>query len=84
MSENTFEQLCAQFGYRPRGRLITGQELAAWLAVHPATVEGWRHNGSGPKYLKPPQQRRVWYAERDVLSWLASGERRNTSEAIDG
>ena len=28
-------------------------------------------SGGGPRYFSPPGTRRVWYAELDVLRWLA-------------
>lgn len=80
MTDSTFEQHCALFAYTPKGRPISGQELAEWLSVHPTTVEGWRQNGTGPKFYAPAGQRRVWYSESDVLKWLAHGARDSTSE----
>lgn len=82
MSKMTFEQQCDLFAYVPKNRPITGQELAEWLGVHPTTVEGWRQSGVGPRHFVPPGQRRVWYSERDVLAWIASGERQSTSEQV--
>lgn len=39
-----------------------------------------RLRGEGPRYFKPPGTNRVYYAERDVLIWMASGARQSTSE----
>jgi hypothetical protein len=76
----TFEQLCELFGYTPKGRPIDSKEFAAILGVHSATPEQYRFRGDGPRYFQPPGTRRVWYSERDVLTWLASGAKQSTSE----
>lgn len=76
----TFEQLCDLFAYCPKGRPISSHEVAEFLAMHPATIDAWRVRGDGPRYFTPPGSRRVWYAERDVLFWLASGARQSTSD----
>jgi len=81
MSEMSFEQLCELFGYTPKGRPLDSREAAAILQVHPGTMEQMRFRGDGPRYFSPPGTRRVWYAELDVLRWLASGARHSTSEA---
>jgi hypothetical protein len=74
------EQLCALFGYTPKGRPLDSKEVADLLCVHPQTVDQYRLRGVGPRYFSPPGTRRVWYAERDVLAWMASGARQSTSE----
>ncbi len=78
--EPTFEELCAQFAYVPRNRPLSTQDVAELLGVHNVTVDGWRVTGDGPRYFKPDGTRRVWYAEPDVLRWMASGAKRSTSE----
>lgn len=80
MSEMSFEQLCELFAYIPKGRPLESKEVAEILRVHPNTVEQYRFRGDGPRYFSPPGTRRVWYAEMDVLRWLASGARQCTSE----
>jgi hypothetical protein len=80
-NEMTFEQLCELFGYTPKGRPVDSSEAAEILRVHPGTMEQFRFRGDGPRYFSPPGTRRVWYAELDVLRWLASGARQSTSEA---
>jgi hypothetical protein len=82
MSELTFEQLCELFNYAPKRRPLDSKEAAEILRVHPGTMEQYRFRGDGPRYFSPPGTRRVWYAERDVLSWLASGARQSTSEPV--
>ena len=81
MSEMSFEQLCELFAYTPKRRLLSGDEVAEILGVHPNTMNQYRFRGEGPRYFSPPGTRRVWYAELDVLRWLASGARHSTSEA---
>jgi hypothetical protein len=81
MTDPSFSDLCELFGYTPKNRPISTQEAAEILDVHFMTLEAYRARGEGPRFFQPPGTRRVWYAEVDVLRWLASGEKRNTSEA---
>jgi hypothetical protein len=80
MSDKTFEQLCEQFSYTPKNKPMTSKELADFYGVHSNTPEQWRFRGEGPRFFSPPGTRRVWYAELDVLRWLASGAKQSTSE----
>jgi hypothetical protein len=80
MSDMTFEQLCELLCYTPKGRPLSSAEVAELLSVHPITVDQWRVRGDGPRYFSPQGTRRVWYSERDVLAWMASGEKRSTSD----
>jgi hypothetical protein len=82
MDNLTLEQLCELFSYTPKGRPLESREAAEILGVHPGTMEQYRFRGEGPRYFSPPGTRRVWYSERDVLAWLASGVRHSTSEQI--
>lgn len=82
MPDMSFEKLCALFGYAPKGRPLDSKEVAAILGVHPGTVDQYRLRGDGPRFFSPPGTRRVWYSESDVLSWLASGAKRSTSEQV--
>lgn len=82
MTDMTFEQLCELLSYTPKNRPLTSAEVATLLSVHPITVDQWRVRGDGPRYFNPKGTRRVWYAERDVLAWMASGEKRSTSENV--
>ncbi len=81
-TDATLEQLSELFGYAPKGRPLDTKEVAEILGVHPNTVDQYRFRGDGPRHFSPLGTRRVWYAERDVLAWLASGERRSTSEQV--
>lgn len=80
--EMTFEQLCELFAYTPTGRPLDTKAVADLLGVHPSTVDHYRFRGDGPAWFSPPGTRRVWYSERQVLSWLASGAKRSTSEQV--
>lgn len=82
MTEMTFDQLCELFGYTPTGRLLDSKAVSELLGVHLSTVEHLRLRGTGPRFFSPPGTRRVWYAERDVLGWMASGAKRSTSEQV--
>ncbi len=77
----TLEQLCELFSYTPKGRPLSSKETADILGIHPGTMEQHRFRGDGPRFFNPPGTRRVWYAERDVLAWLASGAKQSTSES---
>ncbi|MBP6012133.1 MAG: DNA-binding protein [Alphaproteobacteria bacterium] len=76
----TFEQLCELFNYTPKGKALRRKEAADVLGLSVATLEGYAGRGVGPRYFMPRGTRRVWYAERDLLVWLASGLRRSTSD----
>lgn len=78
--EMTFEQLCEQFNYTPTGRPQSRKKAAYLLGLSVDTLEGYAHRGVGPYFYSPPGTRRVWYSERDLLFWLASGRRRSTSD----
>ncbi|WP_417427038.1 helix-turn-helix transcriptional regulator [Hoeflea sp.] len=80
LSEYTLEDLCDLFGYTPKGRPISRKEFSEFSGLSVDTLEGHALRGTGPRYFKPEGTRRVWYAERDVLAWLASGARQSTSD----
>jgi len=81
--EMTFEQLCKLFAYTPKNRRLSTEEAAEVLGVKQSTLELKRSEGGGPRYFRPDKARRVFYLERDLLEYLASGARRNTSETRD-
>ena len=80
--ELSLEQLADLFSYTPKGRPLCAKEVAEILGVHRVTVDQYRVRGGGPRYFSPPGVRRCWYSERDVLAWLASGERHSTSDQV--
>lgn len=79
-TEPTFEELCELFNYTPKGRLLDTTNAAKLLGVSNSTLEHMRVRGDGPRYFQPNGNRRVFYTEQDMLRWLASGEKRSTSE----
>lgn len=80
IEEMTVDQLAELFGYELKRRPLDRKEAAELLGLSVDTLEGYASRGVGPESFSPPGTRRVWYAERDVLRWLASGRRRSTSE----
>lgn len=81
MSALSFDQLCELFTYTPKNRPLASHEVADIFSVSNRTVESWRVTGEGPRYFNPRGTRRIWYSEIDVLRWMASGEKRSTSQA---
>lgn len=49
-------------------RLLTTQEVATWLDVHPHTLYQWRRSGRGPRPLRVGSN--VRYRASDVEAWL--------------
>ena len=79
--DNTnFDQLCELFNYTPKGRPLDAKEAAELLGLSLDTLEGYRGRGVGSRYFMPRGTRKVWYSERDLLAWLASGARYSTSD----
>jgi len=78
----TFEQLCELFNYTPRNRFLDTKDLSEICNLHASTFDHLRLRGGGPRYFKPAGTRRVWYSERDLLLWMASGARQSTSDDI--
>jgi hypothetical protein len=46
--------------------------------IAPRTLEAWRVNGGGPRFIKVG--RRVVYRRRDLDAWLTARERSSTSD----
>ncbi|MGK2912619.1 MAG: helix-turn-helix transcriptional regulator [Sphingobium sp.] len=80
MADLTFDQLCELFAYEPKRRPLDTKQVSEILKIHPNTIDQYRFRGEGPRFFSPPGTRRVWYAELDVLRWLASGAKQSTSE----
>lgn len=78
----SFEELCELFAYQPKGRPLDSEEAADVLRIHPGTMAQYRLRGEGPRFFSPPGTRRVWYSEKDLLAWVASGAKRSTSEKV--
>jgi|GEM_PF-4118383 excisionase family DNA binding protein len=49
--------------------LLTTDELAAWLGVHPFSVKRWRRMGVGPRGIRTGL-RALRFRKSDVLDWL--------------
>ena len=62
-------ELAERVASYPGDHLLTYDELAAWLAVHPATVRRWCADGTGPRAMRAGQ-RRVVFRKSDVIEWL--------------
>lgn len=52
-------------------RLLDTKELSKMLGVTTNTLQIWRHQGKGPKYIRLTR-RAVKYQEQDVLNWIES------------
>ncbi|HBO3293636.1 TPA: DNA-binding protein [Pseudomonas aeruginosa] len=76
----SFEQLCELFNYTPKNRPLSTEEVSEFTGLAPNTLEQHRFKGTGPRFFNPAGTRRVWYSERDMLAWLASGARNSTSQ----
>jgi len=49
-------------------RLLTQKEAAEILSVSPLTLEAWRWQGKGPKYIKVGKLAR--YRESDIYAYI--------------
>ena len=58
-------------------RLLTTDQAAGFLDVHPATLATWRSEGRGPRYLKVGE-RNVRYRRSELERWLKAHERTGT------
>ena len=50
-------------------RILTPEELAAYLGVTENTLAIWRHREKGPRFI-PASKRAVRYSQRDVIEWI--------------
>jgi predicted site-specific integrase-resolvase len=52
--------------------LMTPEQVAELLQVHPGTLENWRFRGEGPAFFKLGNKRRspVRYRRKDVEDWI--------------
>jgi len=58
--------------------MLTTNELAARLGVHPVTVKKWRTEGTGPRFTTVGRTS-IRYSETAVAEWLAQRERASTA-----
>ena len=59
--------------------VLTAEDAARFLKLSPRTLEKWRSDGAGPPVLR--MGRRVAYARRDLVHWLAEQEARGRKES---
>lgn len=59
--------------------LLTPEEVADLLKVHPGTLENWRVRGEGPRFVKLGNKRRspVRYRRQDVEDWIFTDIKRH-------
>jgi excisionase family DNA binding protein len=58
--------------------MLTEEEAARFLKVSMRTLQSWRVSGGGPTYAK--FGRAVRYDKAQLLEWVASRTRANTSQ----
>ncbi|MBZ5709272.1 tyrosine-type recombinase/integrase [Nannocystis pusilla] len=59
--------------------VLTAEDAANFLKLSPRTLEKWRSEGAGPPVLR--MGRRIAYARRDLVRWLAEQEARGRKES---
>ncbi|MCX5870560.1 MAG: helix-turn-helix domain-containing protein [Deltaproteobacteria bacterium] len=64
------------------GENLKTEEAAAFLQVKPATLEQWRWNGKGPKFIK--LNRAVIYRKIDLDAFIEARVFGSTTEAQAG
>ena len=62
-------------------QLLTEKEAAELICYTPRALQNWRVRGGGPKYVKV-SARSIRYQRRDVLNWIDSRKRGNTSQSF--
>lgn len=50
--------------------LLSTDELAAYLSVHPDTLMRWRQLNKGPAFIRIGKK--IWYERSVVVAWLAA------------
>lgn len=63
-------------------RLLNERDAAQLLGLSARTLQKWRLQGVGPRYLKLGHA--VRYSLKDLKAFLDSGRRRSTSDPGDG
>jgi predicted site-specific integrase-resolvase len=61
------------------GENLKTEEAAEFLQVKPATLEQWRWNGKGPKFIK--MNRAVRYRKEDLQAFVEARVFASTTEA---
>ena len=58
------------------GEVLTRDEVAVLLRVHPHTLDRWRYAGEGPPWHQPRGKfARVFYLRSEVVAWAFGGVR---------
>lgn len=62
-------------------KLLDTKDAAPCIGVSVGTLENWRCQGIGPKFIKTPGLRgKVLYDPADIEAWKASHRYQSTSE----
>ena len=62
--------------------LLDTKSTANYLSIAPGTLENWRTQGVGPKFIKTAGRRgRVLYDPVDIEAWKEAHRYQSTSEA---
>ena len=61
--------------------LLTEAEAAEFLQVSPRTLQGWRYNGGGPRFVRI-SRRIIRYRRQDLLDWIEKRTVASTSAKI--
>lgn len=65
-------------------KLLSTKEAAPLIGVAPGTLENWRTQGVGPRFIKANGRRgRVFYAPADIIRWRQANTYASTSEAAE-
>ena len=59
--------------------IFTTEEAAEYLRLKPKTLQRWRTENRGPKYIEP-ERNMVRYLEQDIIDWLAGSDTREPVE----
>ena len=62
--------------------LLNTRDAAAFIGVAPGTLENWRHQGVGPRFLKstPTRRGKVLYRQSDITEWQEANLYASTAE----
>ncbi len=55
--------------YSGQAELVDSNVVATMLGITTNTLQIWRHQGKGPRYVKL-SRRAVRYRKKDVLDWI--------------
>lgn len=62
--------------------LLNTQAAAAFIGIASGTLENWRYQGYGPRFVKssPSRRGKVLYRVEDLTAWLEANLYSSTSE----